>query len=160
MPPLRCPACKNIALKTHTDQTTQLEIDACPKCWGIWFDAHELATFLKSGELKARFMFSDAEPLSSVGFVINTTRRKCPRDSAIMEEKIFAGITLDTCPTCRGIWFDDGEVRQIVEKYKQGSRTGDTAVVSELKTGLGDKRDGLHMGVFASLLEFIKGARA
>lgn len=160
MPPLRCPACRNIALKAQTDPVTRLEIDSCPSCRGLWFDAHELQRFLKSDNLKTRFMWSEAvEPLASVGYVINTTRRTCPRCKVAMAEKLYAGVTLDFCNQCEGLWFDDGEVRLIVERYKQGARTGDNAVVGELKQGLSTGKDGLHTGLFASLMEFVRGMR-
>ncbi|MBM3461971.1 MAG: hypothetical protein FJX76_07715 [Armatimonadetes bacterium] len=160
MPPLLCPACENIALKAHTDPDTGLEIDACPSCHGLWFDANELSRFLQSGSLKNRFMWSEAaEPLATVGYVISTAKCACPHCKSAMSEKQFTGITLDYCTKCKGLWFDDGEVRHIVEKYKQGSRTGDELVASELKAGLGKGAGGPGMGVFASLMEFIKGMR-
>lgn len=150
---MRCPSCKTQTLRPFRD--SGLEIDACSSCTGIWFDPHELSTFLKSDVMKQRFLWMDAVPMTGVPYVINTARRRCPRDSEPMDEKIYAGITLDNCPKCQGIWFDEGEVRQVVERYKRGTASGDTDVAKEMRAGMVGKGASEGEG-FGGLLEFLR----
>jgi uncharacterized protein len=43
---IHCPKCKDIVmLKRFTSINKKVEIDECPKCAGIWFDAGELSQF-------------------------------------------------------------------------------------------------------------------
>lgn len=155
---MRCPACKMTSLKTFRDNSIGLEIDSCPSCSGVWFDAHELAGFLKSDAMRQRFLWMDgSEPLTGVGYVINTRARICPRDNTAMGEKIFGGITIDWCSQCKGLWFDDGEVRLIVERYKRGETRGDREVAREVRDGLDDRQAGDGKGAVTALIEFIRG---
>lgn len=153
---MRCPACRTMTLQPFKDSTVGLEIDSCTACDGLWFDAHELATFLKSDLMKKRFLHVQSEPLESVGFVINTDRRKCPRDRSIMDERMFAGITLDLCTTCQGWWFDAGEVRHIVEKFNIGAGDGDLVIANELRMGLDG--DAKKANLLAQLMSFFRQA--
>jgi hypothetical protein len=34
----------------------------------------------------------------------------CPRDGAKLEPHTQNGVTIDVCPTCRGVWLDQGEM--------------------------------------------------
>ncbi len=38
--------------------------------------------------------------------------RTCPRDRALLVPIQVGGLELDTCPDCRGLWFDFGELRR------------------------------------------------
>lgn len=134
--PLICPACRKIYLKPYTDPGTGLEIDSCPKCWGLWFDSNELAQFFKSGALKNRFyLIEESKPLESTGYTISTRARACPRCKIAMSEKLFGDVSIDICPTCHGIWLDDGELQRIVIQFKKGARNENT-VSGELSKGL------------------------
>ena len=37
----------------------------------------------------------------------------CPRDGAALETVVREGVTIDRCGTCRGMWFDKGELRRV-----------------------------------------------
>lgn len=73
-----------------------------------------------------------------------------------MDETLFAGITLDTCGQCKGLWFDEGEVRLCVERYKKGMGGGDKIVAAELQKGLGQKGGG--GGLLGGFLDFLRQA--
>lgn len=138
---LICPACRKIFLKTQVDTQTRLEIDVCPRCYGIWFDGSELSRFLQSDELKRKFYLAeDVAPARPEGASVSAQARNCPRCRKPMEEKRFADVAVDVCETCKGLWLDDGEIRQIVDRYQKGSR-GDKTVSSELSAGLEDKKE-------------------
>ena len=37
-------------------------------------------------------------------------RLRCPRDRKKMRKVPVAGLTVDVCDTCGGVWLDDGEI--------------------------------------------------
>ncbi len=46
------------------------------------------------------------------------TPLSCPTCNVVMEPRLLSGSTVDTCPTCRGLWVDwfDGELVAIVKE--------------------------------------------
>lgn len=41
----------------------------------------------------------------------------CPRcNSGTLQESVREGITVDTCPACRGLWLDRGELERLVAR--------------------------------------------
>lgn len=153
----RCPACQIVVMGRFTDPATGLEIDACPTCEGMWFDAHELGAFLKSPTLKSRFLLPEAaQPQGSVGYTISTRQRVCPRCREGMDVRVFEGVVLDVCHHCHGIWFDAGEVRDVVERFREGNHPGDPIVDEELRQGL--EREGPLAHAVRSFMKLFKGA--
>ena len=44
---------------------------------------------------------------------------KCPRcQDAVLDEREREGVTVDACPTCRGIWLDRGELERLVARAR------------------------------------------
>lgn len=41
---------------------------------------------------------------------------KCPNDSALLVMSERAGVEIDYCPECRGVWLDRGELDKILER--------------------------------------------
>ena len=59
---------------------------------------------------------------------------KCPNDDSVLVMSERNGIEIDFCPTCRGVWFDRGELDKIIERagddrtrepYGEGDRDRD-----------------------------------
>ena len=44
----------------------------------------------------------------------------CPKCQGKLESYSFMEIILDRCPACGGIWFDRGELEQILKKVSRG----------------------------------------
>jgi Zn-finger nucleic acid-binding protein len=41
----------------------------------------------------------------------------CPRcNGGTLQESVREGITIDACPTCRGLWLDRGELERLVAR--------------------------------------------
>ena len=108
-----CPVCKESAMITL--ELNQVEIDYCTQCEGIWLDSGELEMLL--GETKK------AQELIN-SFKIDTETdeklRKCPICYKKMQ-KILVGssgpkLLIDKCRKGDGLWFDKGELSDIVEK--------------------------------------------
>jgi Zn-finger nucleic acid-binding protein len=41
---------------------------------------------------------------------------KCPNDSATLVMSERAGVEIDYCPECRGVWLDRGELDKIIDR--------------------------------------------
>ncbi|MGH8273457.1 MAG: zf-TFIIB domain-containing protein [Gammaproteobacteria bacterium] len=101
---MKCPACKAPLVVVEREE---IEVDWCPACHGVWFDAGEL-------ELLAGKAGKQLEP-GMIGEVASDTdeaRRRCPRCRRKMEKANAAGqdsLLLDQCLE-HGLWFDAGEL--------------------------------------------------
>lgn len=109
-----CPSCKTRLIQ---DASTGVQVDACPKCGGIWFDGGELARLAQSrpGCLTGLEHGHDP-PAAPPQEALRITGRPCPVCRAAMREFQFPwapGIRLDGCNQCHGIWADDGELAGI-----------------------------------------------
>ncbi len=108
-----CPACKQnmIVIEYHN-----IELDYCSSCKGVWFDSGELELLLKSQGLEERKAFFDSI-LNSQQAVSPEKKRKCPlcgnkmKKTAIGEQP---RIVIDACRDKHGLWFDGGEVAQLI----------------------------------------------
>lgn len=95
-----CPRC-NIPMKLQTKKG--VEIDRCPKCKGIWFDANELDRL--TGEKSLEGLIFTARVLGKV--------LDCPVCNEKMQFVTVDGITVDHCQKCDGVWLDDGEMAKL-----------------------------------------------
>lgn len=46
----------------------------------------------------------------------------CPNDNSPMQEVQRNGVTIDICPTCRGVWLDRGELEKLLGQVGQLER--------------------------------------
>lgn len=49
---------------------------------------------------------------------------QCPRCDGKLMEADYEHIKIDVCDKCHGVWFDAGELAQVIEKDKQGGWFG------------------------------------
>lgn len=100
-----------------TLELSEVEIDYCIDCSGIWLDGGELELLLADRQ-KAR------ELLES--FSVNTETAEKPRKCPIClkkMEKVSAGgaespLLIDRCRKGDGLWFDKGELNDIINSAK------------------------------------------
>ncbi len=52
---------------------------------------------------------------------------KCPNDSATLVMSERAGVEIDYCPDCRGVWLDRGELAKILARAEQEMRSAPAA---------------------------------
>jgi Zn-finger nucleic acid-binding protein len=109
-----CPVCDNVMI---TLELQGVEIDHCLDCGGIWLDAGELELLLNDSQKASALLES---------FKINTETseklRKCPICLKKMQ-KILVGsespaLLIDKCKKGDGLWFDKGELDDIVKRAK------------------------------------------
>jgi Zn-finger nucleic acid-binding protein len=108
-----CPICQQPLLIVELEG---VELDVCPDCRGIWFDAQELRQLFElAGALdNAGDLESELERLPHA-----PARRACPRCRGRLrpaKTPVAAGqLILDQCPRGHGLWFDDGELQTLLE---------------------------------------------
>lgn len=125
---LPCPVCLGVKMK-KIDIVPGLQLDACERCGGMWFDAGEV---VRLRQLKPQALWAHVEPKA------DDYRMKCHECAATLrrnEEKCPAcgwantlacpacrkpmtrvsqdGLVLDVCRRCRGAWFDNVELAAV-----------------------------------------------
>ena len=58
---------------------------------------------------------------------------RCPNDGSRLVEVERAGVLIDACPDCRGIWLDRGELDKILVKERQLAGGADEDFFSEVE---------------------------
>jgi len=115
-----CPVCRNAMI---TLELADVEIDHCTDCGGIWLDAGELEQLLGEPVLSRVEGQEQARQLLD-SFKVDSTSseklRKCPICDRKMQ-KIIVGssrpaVLIDKCRRGDGLWFDKGELNNIVNK--------------------------------------------
>jgi Zn-finger nucleic acid-binding protein len=87
----------------------EVEVDYCERCRGIWLDEDELETLLR-GDTHDPFLHL----LEQTGAPSTAARCLCPRCDAKLNEFQVNHLVLDRCPRGHGLWFDAGELRQLL----------------------------------------------
>lgn len=106
-----CPKCAKDSLKPLT--IDEIEVDCCTACEGIWFDRAELGRLLDRETSHVKPILGGEDDDAH-----DYQRGTCPRDGGnLLRVKSLRNreITVDTCPTCHGLWLDGGEFRRIKE---------------------------------------------
>ncbi|MFH1032572.1 MAG: zf-TFIIB domain-containing protein [Chloroflexota bacterium] len=117
-----CPVCKQAMIVV---EHKKIELDFCPKCTGVWFDSGELELFAQSVSLRdADLMTKDI--ITSPDTKAVHEERKCPVCNQRMKETTISepAIHIDACRRGDGLWFDGGEVHQLLRQLpkKEGSQ--------------------------------------
>ncbi len=107
-----CPACKHDMIVVEYNK---IELDYCTNCRGVWFDKGELDLFLNfTGQGAKSFAAGDFSEIES-----SEKSRKCPICSNKMIKSIIkdcSDVIIDVCPRNDGLWFDGGEVKNVVKQ--------------------------------------------
>jgi Zn-finger nucleic acid-binding protein len=126
-----CPVCVGAIMdKIELEgEGNVLTLDHCPRCGGLWFERGEV------GQLAARKASSlrphvperaervraqciechtpidrDAEACEACG---RRNALNCPVCDEVMDRRAHAGLILDFCKRCHGVWFDNAELSAI-----------------------------------------------
>ncbi|MFZ1290377.1 MAG: zf-TFIIB domain-containing protein [Melioribacteraceae bacterium] len=120
-----CPNCKNPMIVLEFEG---VETDFCTNCEGIWLDSGELELFLENSKDKEELLnsFSKAKE-------INEKKRRCPICNKKMSKTRVSDdkdIVLDECKYGHGLWFDKGEILEVI---KEGSVNKENKIVKVLE---------------------------
>ena len=128
---LPCPVCLGVTMTKArlTGRGTELTLDACPRCGGIWFElgevqqlrAHPPAALWKLVQQRHEphrgpchncqaIIDRNADKCEACG---EKNRIECPSCQREMDVQTLEGLRLDTCRHCRGVWFDHVELEAV-----------------------------------------------
>lgn len=99
---------RKISLSTMT-------LEQCESCKGIFLEREKLKNAL------IRRFESEVLEISKNKKILDEKVIPCPRCSVTMEKKrarVGKRPLLDICPSCRGIWFDEGELNEFNKAKK------------------------------------------
>ena len=103
-------------------ELSEVEIDYCISCKGIWLDSGELELLLdEDNDLENSNLFNT--PLK-----ISEEKKKCPICNKKMGKVEFEGeekILLDKCLNSHGLWFDENELHQIIQASSKKNKALD-----------------------------------
>jgi len=150
---MKCPVCQTtLSPSFYAGQT----IDICKQCGGVWFDSEELSPVVKTVAEQ-----NDIPPLS-VKETLNRTApeplcaeqdKLCPRcniPTSLFNYSYDSNIFLNRCPSCRGIWADRGELRQLA-RYSKGNPKIEALAIELVKRNC-HKKSKIHQLLTSHLL--------
>jgi Zn-finger nucleic acid-binding protein len=117
---MRCPACREHMVVIEHEK---IELDYCLRCKGTWFDATELDLMFRS--LGVAQGHSVASLMKQPTRRPAEARRKCPLCRRKMDKMIIGRepeVLIDSCPRGDGLWFDGGELDELIGQL--GDTTG------------------------------------
>lgn len=123
---MKCPACKEslVILELH-----EIEIDYCTNCNGIWLDAGELELMLEDETEKAKL-------IQSLEIVEDSKEKKlkCPvcKDKMEKVKHKQVNIITDKCIHNHGIWFDKGELQELIKSAVSSGENKFTIMLKEI----------------------------
>lgn len=132
-----CPVCKSAMITFELDD---VEVDYCLDCRGIWLDAGELQMLLGDQSLTDQVMNSFRRARDC-----KEKLRRCPICRKKMHKMLVGdGETaklIDMCRKSDGLWFDHGELTEILQfgSFDNGNRI--KGLLSEMFAGDADTPD-------------------
>ena len=137
---LHCP-------RDHVRLTSKLlfgiHVHQCARCDGMWIERESLIRLYKLFDLEIPLALSNTTAaLSGPASPMN-----CLVDGTHMVKTLQESVNIDTCPTCRGMWFDATDFAKVIiqHKFKHAEK-----VRLQVK-----RRERSMRGVFAAVGEFV-----
>src|SRR5579859_6215839 len=107
-----CPDCSTQML---VETVHGVQLDACPQCAAIWFDAEELRTLLAKDPL-APLEIEDKNKPQAVLRPAGPSTHQCPDCKQPLQQYHYlynSPIVLHACANCGGFLVEDGQLGQI-----------------------------------------------
>ena len=146
---MKCPLDGNeLAKQTYE---SNIEIDKCPQCGGMWLDDNELE---RIQDVSERDYSAEIERLPNVvdqAYAMALAGSKpavncagCGQEMERTEHGGCSQILIDNCPKCGGVWLDEGELKALEVFFEKA------AAESE------EEAENIRTGFFASLKSLFK----
>ena len=122
---MNCPICKHPMIVL---EIADIEIDHCIKCRGVWLDSGELELLLADAVNRNQLMEILSQEVEGKEKTI-----RCPICDKKLEKVVHGtdhgSVCLDKCPADDGLWFDRGE---LIDMIKLGEFYEDSKIVGLL----------------------------
>lgn len=149
-----CPHCEHEPLRPLC--VSDVEVETCPRCHGLWFDRGELDALLErpstSPYLAAQARQAQASRCRRQGHTVPHSRPVCDRCGSVpvscpacgerLALVVTTAGTFDVCPRCLGVWLEAGLFEQLrgvtnLQAKPAGAKTaGAPLACSECGVGL------------------------
>jgi len=122
-----CPDCLTYLESMDIGKNTRFIIEKCERCFGLFFDNHELEKLLEES-VSPSYWIDHHKLHSLLQHPLHQDKilyRKCPECSNIMQRKNYmnrSGVIMDVCAE-HGLWLDAGELKQIQEWMALGGKS-------------------------------------
>jgi Zn-finger nucleic acid-binding protein len=110
---MKCPKCAQSSLVQAKIKDTEITVDYCKQCAGVFAETHELDMLVPDAVAVKHFKAHGLQRM------VKTTH-PCPK---CVDTALFAGQLqghndeVDHCPRCKGFWFDRGELSTIIATH-------------------------------------------
>ncbi|HZX49858.1 MAG TPA: zf-TFIIB domain-containing protein [Candidatus Paceibacterota bacterium] len=113
----KCPQC-NVDFEQAL--VTNVQVDYCPRCYGLWFEESELDLAKDEKDRSLRWLDIDLWKHEEK-FQVSRGRELCPQDRMPLYEVRYgdSNVRVDVCNICNGIWLDRGEFIEIIEYLRE-----------------------------------------
>jgi Zn-finger nucleic acid-binding protein len=114
-----CPGCQEAMGAVRVGSVT---LDECRRCGGLWVDSDSFRRICAEREEQAVVLRLDEAPALAPAAAGPRGYLPCPECRRLMNRQNFAmvsGVIVDVC-RAHGVWFDQGELRRIVEFLRGG----------------------------------------
>ncbi|TSC55576.1 MAG: hypothetical protein Greene041639_572 [Parcubacteria group bacterium Greene0416_39] len=115
---MRCPVCKTSKLDIIL--LAGVEVDYCPRCYGLWFEQDELQEAKNEKDRELRWFDIDLWK-DPTRFRVSPGKKLCPQHKLPLYEVEYgdSNIRVDVCNLDQGIWLDRGEFKDIISYLKE-----------------------------------------
>ena len=117
---LGCMKCTSILDKAEIEG---VEVDACPKCGGLWLDEGEIEKIAAKMAAEVDRLRDLLVPRGGAPAVPSEIQNACPACTATMREVLVGEIHVDYCSECKGIFLDRGELEKALDLVKGAGGT-------------------------------------
>lgn len=145
---MQCPKCNTTSLKQGKVKETEVTVDYCTRCKGIWFDNKELEA-----------AFSTVIKALTVPLIAQEVELLCPKCGEFLLGFNYPQtyVEIDMCRKCKGLWLDSGEfkeIRLVRTALQKSGESKEQADVSGLKGKLLDFIDIAISTIHGDLVDF------
>lgn len=104
---MKCPSCRK---NLKTSNASGVDTLTCKRCHGIWVSHESMATLFKVENLDfdLRAIIND----SPNKYLSKRLCASCPKQTLKVIDS--AGVEIDACETCGGIYFDEDEIKSML----------------------------------------------
>ncbi|HEX8825383.1 MAG TPA: zf-TFIIB domain-containing protein [Archangium sp.] len=101
-----CPLCEHESLRPLS--VSDVEVDTCPRCHGLWFDRGELDTLLDRPSTGPYLAAQARRAEASRSVPVS-----CPACRQRLALVVTTAGSFDVCPRCEGVWLEAGRFEQL-----------------------------------------------